>query len=128
MWTARTIELPNFEYRPLAIHREGCDGDYDHFIVVVPDSSITVAREIRDQAIMCMELLQHLNGGERPAWIDDFERLPDSARSVSGGLILVLVKTPETKRLPLDHQDLMGMALCAGQELLASIVGQQEAW
>lgn len=58
------------------------------WLYVYADSSIDEDRWMADRVRMCRELQRFLNGGDRPIWLDDFERVSErKAMSLSGGRI-----------------------------------------
>ena len=57
-------------------------------LYVYSDSAIDEDRWMRDRYDMCNQLAAFMNGGERPAWLDDIERLTEeSAKSLMGASI-----------------------------------------
>lgn len=54
-------------------------------LYVYPDCSIDEARYMRDRYAMCYSLAEFMNGGDRPAWLDDFYRVSENGiESLSG--------------------------------------------
>ena len=60
---------------------------YQHkpWLYIYADSATDELRYMRARIGMCHELSEYMNGGERPAWLDDFERLNEyEAKALSG--------------------------------------------
>lgn len=56
------------------------------WLYIYADSSADDGRYMRDRYAMCKQLTVYMNGGDRPAWLDDFERLNEyEAKSLMGG-------------------------------------------
>lgn len=52
------------------------------------DAAIDEDRRQSDRYVMCQQLADFMNGGKRPAWLDDFERTSEiAAKSLAGGSI-----------------------------------------
>ena len=57
-------------------------------LYVYADVAVDDDRYMSDRYQMCYQLAEYMNGGERPAWLDDFERTDEySAASLAGGQI-----------------------------------------
>ena len=57
-------------------------------LYVFADAAVDDDRYLRDRYAMCQQLADYLNGGERPAWLDDFERTSEIvSKSLAGGSI-----------------------------------------
>lgn len=57
-------------------------------LYIYADAAVDESRYMRDRYEMCRQLTAYMNGGERPEWLDDFERLDEiSSRSLCGGQI-----------------------------------------
>lgn len=58
------------------------------FVYKLMDAAVDEDRLFRDRALMVDELAKFMNGGPRPAWLDDFERTgEDRACSLTGEFI-----------------------------------------
>lgn len=63
---------------------------YKHkpYLYVYADVGLDDDRTQGDRYLMCQQLADYMNGGERPAWLADFERLTETtAKSLAGGQI-----------------------------------------
>ena len=57
-------------------------------LYIYADAAVDDDRYARDRYAMCYQLRDFMNGGPRPAWLDDFERVSEiEAKSLSGGSI-----------------------------------------
>lgn len=57
-------------------------------LYIYADKSINENRNDRDRMLICKELSTYMNGGDRPAWLDDFDRASETgASSLAGGEI-----------------------------------------
>lgn len=57
-------------------------------LYVYSDTAIDEDRWMRDRYEMCIQLANYMNGGERPVWLNDIERLnEESAKSLTGASI-----------------------------------------
>lgn len=58
------------------------------WLYIYADAAIDETRYMRDRYAMCNSLCEFMNGGERPAWLDDFERqTEETAVALAGGSI-----------------------------------------
>jgi len=57
-------------------------------LYVYSDSTLDEDRWMRDRYAMCYQLRDHMNGGDRPVWLDDIERLTETfAKALTGASI-----------------------------------------
>ena len=64
--------------------------EYAHkpHLYLYADSAIDESHSMRDRIEMCYQLCDFMNGGERPKWLDDIERLTETkSESLSGASI-----------------------------------------
>ncbi len=64
--------------------------EYAHkpHLYIYADSAVDEDRWMRDRYQMCDQLRDYMNGGDRPAWLDDIERLTETeAKSLMGASI-----------------------------------------
>lgn len=55
-------------------------------LYIYADAAIDEDRYMRDRYEMCRQIEVFMNGGERPEWLNDFERVGETcARSLAGG-------------------------------------------
>ena len=65
--------------------------EYDHkpHLYIYADASADEDRYMRDRYEMCYQISRYMNGGARPLWLNDFDRISETqAVSLSGGSIL----------------------------------------